>query len=122
MTIASTPEHTAVADAIGQWSKKVSVITSVRRGDASANGTGEAWPALFPDLAELGVFGAAVPEHCGGMDAQFADLAVMLEQTGYDLVPGPVVATALGALLSAVSGAPNENALLAQLIAGEVGA
>lgn len=122
MTIASTPEHTAVADAIGQWSKKVSVITSVRRGDAEENSAGEPWPALFPDLAELGVFGAAVPEHCGGMDAQFADLAVMLEQTGYDLVPGPVAATAVSALLSAVSGAPNENALLAQLIAGEVGA
>jgi alkylation response protein AidB-like acyl-CoA dehydrogenase len=122
VTIASTPEHTAVADAIGQWSKKVSVITSVRGGEGEAASGAEPWPALFPGLAELGVFAAAVPEHCGGMDALFVDLAVMLEQTGYDLVPGPVPATAVSALLSALSGAPNENALLAQLIAGEVGA
>jgi alkylation response protein AidB-like acyl-CoA dehydrogenase len=122
VTIASTPEHTAVADAIGQWSKKASVITSVRGGDADAVSAGEPWPALFPELAELGVFAAAVPEHCGGMDALFIDLAVMLEQAGYDLVPGPVSGTAVSALLSALSGSPNENALLARLIAGEVGA
>jgi alkylation response protein AidB-like acyl-CoA dehydrogenase len=122
VTIASTPEHTAVADAIGQWSKKVAVITSVRDGDVDTTAVGEPWPALFPQLAELGVFAAAVPEHCGGMDALFIDLAVMLEQTGYDLVPGPVPGTAMGALLSALSGSPNENALLAQLIAGEAGA
>ncbi|OZG30680.1 acyl-CoA dehydrogenase [Williamsia sp. 1138] len=122
MTLATTPEHTAVADAIGQWSKKVSVITTVRAGEPGSDVTAEPWPALFRELAELGVFAAAVPERKGGMDALFVDLAVMLEQTGHDLVPGPVAATALSALLTSVSGAPNENALLAQLIAGEVGA
>ncbi|WP_207842409.1 acyl-CoA dehydrogenase [Williamsia soli] len=122
MTLATTPEHTAVADAIGQWSKKVSVITTARAGEPGSDVAAEPWPALFRELAELGVFAAAVPEQKGGMDAQFVDLAVMLEQTGHDLVPGPVAGTALSALLTAVSGAPNENALLAQLIAGEVGA
>ena len=78
MTLATTPEHTAVADAIGQWSKKVSVITTVRAGEPGSDVTAEPWPALFRELAELGVFAAAVPERKGGMDALFVDLAVML--------------------------------------------
>lgn len=122
MSIATTPEHTAVADAIGQWSKKVSVITAVRAGEPGADIAAKPWPALFRELAELGVFAAAVPERNGGMDALFIDLAVMLEQTGHDLVPGPVAGTALSALLAAVSGPKNENALLGRLIAGETGA
>lgn len=121
MTIATTEEHTAVADAIGQWSKKVSAITSVRAAEPGSDVQADAWPALFPELAALGVFAAAVPESLGGMDAMFIDLAVMLERTGHDLVPGPVTGTAIGALLAAVAGAPNENALLGQLLAGKVG-
>ena len=121
MTIASTQEHTAVADAIGRWSKKVSVITSVRAAEPDSAVQADAWPALFPELAALGVFAAAVPESLGGMDAMFMDLAVILERTGHDLVPGPVAGTAIGALLAAVAGGPNENALLGQLLTGEVG-
>lgn len=43
------------------------------------------------DLAELGVFGLLVPVQGGGLGAGPVEAAVVLEQLGAHLVPGPVV-------------------------------
>jgi alkylation response protein AidB-like acyl-CoA dehydrogenase len=62
---------------------------------------------VWSPLADLGVFGVAVPEDAGGAGGTLADLAAMLEQVGHELIPGPVVTTAIGALLCSTNGAPS---------------
>lgn len=48
-------------------------------------------------LAELGVFGVAVAESRGGMGLGLTDAAIVCEELGRALVPGPVVPTMLAA-------------------------
>jgi alkylation response protein AidB-like acyl-CoA dehydrogenase len=64
-------------------------------------------------LAELGVFGVTLPEACGGLGLGMADAAIVFEELGRALVPGPLVATYLAAELvpgpvpgSPVTGSP----------------
>jgi len=51
-------------------------------------------PALWAQLAELGVLGAVVPEAHGGLGLDERDLVLLLEETGRAALPLPVVATA----------------------------
>ncbi len=55
--------------------------------------------ASWATLAEVGVFGLLVPEHAGGMGLGLADAAILAEELGYSLAPGPVVPTILAAEL-----------------------
>lgn len=55
--------------------------------------TGHA-PALWAQLAELGVLGALVPEAHGGLALDERDLVLLLEETGRAALPLPVIATA----------------------------
>lgn len=68
--------------------------------------TGAAWRPVWSSLAELGMFGVAVAEEAGGAGGTLADLAAILEQAGYELIPGPVVTTSIGALLCSAAQVP----------------
>ena len=59
----------------------------------------DAWRPVFSGLAELGLFGVAVPEDCGGADGSIEDLCAMVEEAAKALIPGPVATTALATLL-----------------------
>ena len=48
-------------------------------------------------LADLGLFGLTVPQEQGGMGLGLADAAVLFEELGRGLVPGPVAPTLLAA-------------------------
>ncbi|MDN3357590.1 acyl-CoA dehydrogenase family protein [Actinomadura sp. DC4] len=69
------------------------------------------------DLAKLGVFALTVPEAAGGVGRGLADAAVVLEELGRSLVPGPLVATLLTAALpdDPVSGAADGGAVVTTL-------
>ena len=54
-------------------------------------------PALWKELGEAGVFMLRVPEADGGVGLGVADAAVVFEELGRALVPGPVVWTHLAA-------------------------
>ncbi|MFD3707356.1 acyl-CoA dehydrogenase family protein [Nocardia sp. NPDC058658] len=94
MTIATTDEHKAVAASLRSWASTVAPIETMR-----ARGSG-AWREYWPALGEFGLFEVALSEDNGGLGGTVADLAVMLEQTGDDLVGGPVLATALAGLIT----------------------
>src|SRR5688572_24404313 len=54
----------------------------------------EGWdPALWPQIAELGWIGLSVPEDKGGAGFGFLEEAVLFEEMGYALYPGPYFAT-----------------------------
>jgi len=68
-------------------------------------------------LAELGIFGLALPEADGGLGLGLADAVIVFEELGRALVPGPLVATFLAAGL--VSGAADGGAVVTMLDASE---
>jgi alkylation response protein AidB-like acyl-CoA dehydrogenase len=74
----------------------------------------EGWdPASWRELAELGWLGVSIPEEHGGAGLGFVEEAVLLEELGRALYPGPYFAT-VGLALPALG--PDE---LAAVAAGE---
>jgi alkylation response protein AidB-like acyl-CoA dehydrogenase len=54
----------------------------------------EGWdPSSWRDLAELGWLGVSIPEEHGGAGLGFVEEAVLFEELGRDLYPGPYFAT-----------------------------
>ena len=52
-------------------------------------------PDLWKKMAELGWMGLIIPEEYEGMGYTFQDLTVLLEETGRNILPGPLVCTIL---------------------------
>ncbi|TET57392.1 MAG: acyl-CoA dehydrogenase, partial [Dehalococcoidia bacterium] len=50
-------------------------------------------PELWKKMAELGWMGLIIPEEYEGIGYTFQDLAVLLEEMGRNILPGPFVAT-----------------------------
>ena len=74
----------------------------------------EGWdPSSWRELAELGWLGVSVPEAHGGAGLGFVEEALLLEELGRALYPGPYFST-VGLALSALG--PEE---LARVVAGE---
>jgi alkylation response protein AidB-like acyl-CoA dehydrogenase len=76
---------------------------------------------LWSEMAELGWLGLQIPEEHGGMGLGFFDLCVVLEQTGRELMPEPLISTLLlgtQALLLAGT-AQQKEALLPGVVSGQ---
>jgi len=60
---------------------------------------------LWRKMAELGWMGLVFPEKYGGSGRGFLDLAILLEEMGYNIVPGPFLSTVvLGGLTILAAG------------------
>ena len=110
MPIATTDEQRALADAIRSWGAGAGPVAASRAQERDPS----AWRAHWDELAAFGTFAVAVPESCGGAGGTLADLAVVLEQTAQLLVPGPVLPTALAAVVLARAGAMQLCAAVAE--------
>src|SRR5918997_5973895 len=76
----------------------------------------EGWDAsLWPQIAELGWIGLSVPEDKGGAGFGFLEEAVLFEEMGYALYPGPYFAT-VGLALPALV----DDESLEKVISGEI--
>lgn len=114
MVATVTDEQFAARALVRDWARNstsgpggTTAIREVERGDA------DAWRPVFGRLAELGIFGVAIPEDHGGAGGSVEDLCAMVEEAAKALVPGPVATTALATLVV------TDPDLLAQLAAGE---
>lgn len=105
-----TDEQFAARDLVRSWAASSGSIAGVRAVD---EGDPDAWRAPYRSLAQLGIFGVAVPEEFGGAGGGVEDLAAMVDEAAAALVPGPVVTTALATLVV------TDQALLDALISGE---
>ncbi|MGD9514179.1 acyl-CoA dehydrogenase family protein, partial [Mycolicibacterium sp.] len=108
----TTDDQSAARDLVRTWaaaSRAVEAARDVEQGDP------DAWRAPYAGLAELGIFGVALPEEHGGADGTVSDLAAMIDEAAAALVPGPVATTALATLV--LSG-PHAD-LLEELATGE---
>ena len=80
---------------------------------------GKVSPELWKGLCALGLQTLPVPEEFGGSGLGFVDLALVLEEFGRALVPGPMAETILAADIFCRFGTPAQRAsLLPQINAG----
>jgi len=91
----------------------------VRELDGSDDGYS---PALWRRMAELGWMGLVLPEKYGGGGSSFVDLIVLMEEMGYNILPGPFFSTVvLGALPILAAGSEEQkNEFLPKIARGDL--
>ena len=78
-------------------------------------------PSAWRSLAEKGLPGLTVPQRYGGAGLGFRELAVVLEEMGRSLLPGPFLSTSVCALAVLDSGTEDQKKeLLPQVVSGEI--
>jgi len=115
MDFGFTAEQEMLRDAARKFLATACTSATVRAAieDATAHD-----PRLWRMLADLGWLGILVPAEHEGQGGDFLDLAVVLEETGKALLPGPFFATAvLGAAAIAADGSAEQRARLLPPIA-----
>ncbi|WP_407685750.1 acyl-CoA dehydrogenase family protein [Mycobacterium sp. HUMS_1102779] len=114
MVATVTDEQFAARELVRDWARNA---TSGPGGTAAIRaveqGSADAWRPVFAGLADLGIFGVAVAEECGGAGGSIEDLCAMVEEAARALVPGPVATTALATLVV------TDPEMLAALACGE---
>jgi len=91
-----TDEQFAARELVRSWAAGSGAIEAVRGVE---RGNADAWRAPYAGLAQLGIFGVAIPEELGGAGASVEDLCAMIDEAAAALVPGPVATTALATLV-----------------------
>jgi 3-oxochol-4-en-24-oyl-CoA dehydrogenase len=108
----STSDQFAARELVRSWAAGSGAVAAARDVE---QGKPDAWRAPYKGVAELGIFGVALPEEHGGAGGTVDDLCAMLDEAAAALVPGPVATTALATLVIGESHAD----LLEALAAGE---
>src|SRR5690606_39612734 len=90
MSIGLTEEHRHMCDSVRAFAAR-HVPSAVIRQTVDAER--EELPPFWPVLADLGLLGLHLPEEVGGAGYNLLDLAVVLEELGRALVPGPFLPT-----------------------------
>jgi alkylation response protein AidB-like acyl-CoA dehydrogenase len=102
----------AARELVRSWAAGSGAVAAARDVE---HGQPDAWRAPYQGLAQLGIFGVALPKEHGGADGTVGDLCAMLDEAAAAMVPGPVATTALATLL--IGGSHPE--LLESLASGE---
>ena len=110
MVATVTDEQFAARELVRDWARSSDSSAASR---AVEEGKADAWRPVYARLADLGLFGVAVPEDRGGAGGSIEDLCAMVEEAAKALVPGPVATTALATLVL------DDPDLLAALASGE---
>jgi len=78
-------------------------------------------PELWKKMAELGWMGLVIPEEYEGMGYTFQDLTVLLEETGRNILPGPLVCTVMSTFpILDVGTEEQKKEFLPKIAAGEL--
>lgn len=100
MPIGVSEEHVALHDAVGGWLERHCPPEVPR---ALLDAASESTPEFWTDLAEQGWLGLHVDEAYGGSGYGLPELAVVLEELGRVLAPGPMLPTVLAAAIVGMS-------------------
>src|SRR5271165_5733277 len=118
MPIGVTEEHEELRRGIRRWAEGHCPKEVPR---AALDSDYEVLPEFWGDLARQGWLGVHVGEDVGGQGFGVLELAVVLEELGRVLAPGPVLPTMLAAAVVARSADPAQaKALVPGLIDGSV--
>jgi alkylation response protein AidB-like acyl-CoA dehydrogenase len=107
-----TDEQFAARELVRSWASSYGPVEAARDVE---QGKADAWRAAYQGLAELGIFGVALPEEQGGAGGTADDLCAMVDEAAAAMVPGPIATTALATLVIGESHAE----LLEALASGE---
>ncbi|WP_448411393.1 acyl-CoA dehydrogenase [Mycolicibacterium sp. XJ647] len=89
-------EQLAARELVQSWAASSGAIEATRDVE---HGNAGAWRPVYDKLAQLGIFGVALPEEHGGADGTAEDLCAMIDEAAAALAPGPVATTALATLV-----------------------
>jgi alkylation response protein AidB-like acyl-CoA dehydrogenase len=107
-----TDEQFAARELVRSWAAGSGAVAAARDVE---HGKQDAWRAPYDGLAQLGIFGVALPEEHGGAGGTVDDLCAMVDEAAAAMVPGPVATTALATLVLGDS----DTDLLEALASGE---
>lgn len=112
MTIGLTQEHRDLRDAVRAFAGRHITEDTLR---TAADADKETLPAHWSGLTEQGLLGLHLPEEAGGAGYGLVELAVVTEELGRAMAPGPFLPTVLA---SAVLHAAGHRTHLAALASG----
>ncbi|WP_101524686.1 acyl-CoA dehydrogenase [Nocardioides houyundeii] len=117
MPIPITDEHHELAAATRGFAERHAPTAWTRSAFEPLAGGGR--PAFWEALVAQGLHAIHLDEDAGGQGGTVLDLAVVVEQAGHSLLPGPFTPTvAASAVLSAAQPGPWRDEMLARLAAG----
>jgi alkylation response protein AidB-like acyl-CoA dehydrogenase len=118
VSIAITDDHQTLADVAAEVLTKRDALGAAR---ALLEAEHEPMPDLWAEIVELGWLGLHLPERFGGSGYGFEELAVVVEQCGRHLAPGPFVPTVIAsAVIDAVADDDTKTRWLPNLASGDV--
>jgi 3-oxochol-4-en-24-oyl-CoA dehydrogenase len=91
-----TDEQFAARELVRSWAAGSGAVAAARDVE---HGKRDAWRAPYDGLAQLGIFGVALPEEHGGAGGSADDLCAMVDEAAAAMVPGPIATTALATLV-----------------------
>src|SRR3954463_11964870 len=96
MSIGISEDHVELARSLREWASSLGGRDAGRAADPDVAATfADAWKACV----EMGVASIGLPEADGGGGGTVLDVAVALEACAHELVPGPLLSTAVAASL-----------------------
>ncbi len=114
MPIAVTEDHEALRAAVQRWAQThcPPAVPRAAADPGTAGGPQEDVPAVWEKMAAQGWLGLHLPEDEGGQGFTLGELAVVVEELGYALLPGPLLPTLLVSALVERHGDPGVRARL----------
>jgi alkylation response protein AidB-like acyl-CoA dehydrogenase len=98
---AFTPEQELLRETVRDLLSEIAPLTYVRTMLDDAAGIGE---SEWRRIADLGWLGLVFPEEHGGSGLSLVELAIVLEEMGRALFPGPFLSTIVGGLVLVAGG------------------
>ena len=118
MPIAISEEHRALSRTVRRW---LDTHCEPKVTRIQADAADEEIQPVWQEFASQGWLGIHVPERWGGQGFGLLELAVVLEEAGWSLFPGPLLPTVLSSAVIAEAGTSAQSgALLPGLIDGSV--
>jgi alkylation response protein AidB-like acyl-CoA dehydrogenase len=121
MSIALTADQKALAESVALLATRRASIADTRTAfeDLAAGRRHSSWQALV----DQGLLGLHLPTSVGGDDAGVTELAVVLDEAAYGLIPGPLLPTVLSSLLISRHGVARlRDRMLPEFVSGQAGA
>ncbi|MCK0092395.1 acyl-CoA dehydrogenase [Rhodococcus sp. HNM0563] len=109
MTIGLSDDDRDLRDSVRGWAARHATPEAIR--DAVEAKT-EARPSYWASLAELGMLGLHLPEEVGGAGCGLLETAIVAEELGRAMVPGPFLPTVVVSAVLHEAGRPDRLAAL----------
>ena len=98
MSIGVTPDHQDLAASVLGWARSLAGLEAVRAAETDPDAT---FAEVWKQIAAHGLALIAVPDGLGGGGGSLLDAAVAVAAAAEELVPGPVLSTAVAGLVTA---------------------